>query len=58
MLEQLFRAFVEGPTSHDSSHFVVIILRTAFAARVELDHLAKNVLPGSFGNRCGVVKVS
>src|SRR4029453_12900276 len=36
---------------NDGSHFVIIILRPAFAARAELDHFAKKILCGSFGNR-------
>ena len=34
----------------DSSHVVIIVLWPAFAARAELNHLAKDILRGSFGD--------
>ena len=43
---------------NDGSHFVVVILWPAFAARAELDHFAKRILCGSFGNRRWIMKVS
>ena len=43
---------------NDSSHFVVIILRAAFATRAELNHFVKLVLSLSLDNRCRIMKVS
>ena len=43
---------------NDSSHFVVIILRAAFATRAELNHFDKLVLSLPLNNRRGIMKVS
>ena len=43
---------------NDGSHFVVIILRSAFATWAELNHFDKLILSLSFNNRGRIMKVS